>query len=52
MTCRSWLDAIISLAAVMLLSWLALVITLAIRRPKGERVAATFSLTLSDCCDD
>jgi hypothetical protein len=35
-TGRSWLDAIISLAAVMLLSWLALVITLAIRRPKGD----------------
>jgi hypothetical protein len=51
-TGRSWLDAIISLAAAMLLSWLALVITLAIRRPKRrspERVAGTFSLTLSDC---
>jgi hypothetical protein len=43
-TGRIWLDAIIGFAAAMLVSWLALVIALAIRRP--------ISLTCSDCCDD
>ena len=35
MTDRPWLDVVLSLAAALLLCWLALVITLAIRRPKG-----------------
>ena len=35
MTGRPWLDVVISLADALLLCWLALVITLAIRRPKG-----------------
>ena len=35
MTDRPWLDALIGVAAALLICWLALVITLAIRRPKG-----------------
>jgi uncharacterized membrane protein YkvA (DUF1232 family) len=35
MTDRPWLDVVISVTAALLLCWLALVITLAIRRPKG-----------------
>jgi uncharacterized membrane protein YkvA (DUF1232 family) len=36
MTGHTWLDVIISVTAALLLSWLALVIALAIRRPKGN----------------
>jgi len=36
MTGHAWLDVIISATAVLLLSWLALIIALAIRRPKGN----------------
>jgi uncharacterized membrane protein YkvA (DUF1232 family) len=35
MTGNGWLDVLVGIAAALLLSWLALVITLAIRRPKG-----------------
>jgi uncharacterized membrane protein YkvA (DUF1232 family) len=35
MTGNGWLDVFVGIAAALLLSWLALVITLAIRRPKG-----------------
>jgi uncharacterized membrane protein YkvA (DUF1232 family) len=35
MTDRPWLDVVISVTAALLLCWLALVVTLAIRRPKG-----------------
>lgn len=35
MTDHPWLDVVISVAVALLLCWLALVITLAIRRPKG-----------------
>lgn len=35
MTDRPWLDVVISVTAALLLCWLVLVITLAIRRPKG-----------------
>jgi uncharacterized membrane protein YkvA (DUF1232 family) len=34
-TGHPWLDVLIGVAAALLLSWLALVITLAVRRPKG-----------------
>jgi uncharacterized membrane protein YkvA (DUF1232 family) len=34
-TGHPWLDVLIGAAAALLLSWLALVITLAVRRPKG-----------------
>jgi uncharacterized membrane protein YkvA (DUF1232 family) len=43
-TGRIWLDAIISLAAAMLLCWLALVIALAIRRPKGDLLKESLRL--------
>ena len=36
MTGYAWLDVIISLAAALLLSWLALIVVLAIRRPQGN----------------
>jgi uncharacterized membrane protein YkvA (DUF1232 family) len=35
MTGHAWLDVLVGIAAALLLSWLALVITLAVRRPKG-----------------
>ena len=35
MTGDTWVDVLLSIAAALLLCWLALVITLAIRRPKG-----------------
>ena len=35
MTDHTWVDVLLSIAAALLLCWLALVITLAIRRPKG-----------------
>jgi uncharacterized membrane protein YkvA (DUF1232 family) len=36
MTGHTWLDVIISVTAALLLSWLALIMALAIRRPKGN----------------
>jgi uncharacterized membrane protein YkvA (DUF1232 family) len=36
MTGHVWLDVIISVSAALLLSWLALIVALAIRRPKGN----------------
>jgi uncharacterized membrane protein YkvA (DUF1232 family) len=36
MTGHAWLDVIISVTAALLLSWLALILALAIRRPKGN----------------
>jgi uncharacterized membrane protein YkvA (DUF1232 family) len=36
MTGHVWLDVIISVTAALLLSWLALIVALAIRRPKGN----------------
>ena len=44
MTGRIWLDAIIGFAAAMLLCWLALVIALAIRRPKGDLLKESLRL--------
>jgi uncharacterized membrane protein YkvA (DUF1232 family) len=35
-TSHVWLDVIISVSAALLLSWLALIVALAIRRPKGS----------------
>lgn len=35
MTGHAWLDVIISVSAALVLSWLALIVALAIRRPKG-----------------
>jgi uncharacterized membrane protein YkvA (DUF1232 family) len=43
-TGRIWLDMIIGLAAALLLSWLALVIALAIRRPKGDLLKESLRL--------
>jgi hypothetical protein len=43
-TGRIWLDVIISLAAAVLLSWLALVIALAVRRPKGNLLKESLRL--------
>jgi len=43
-TGRIWLDVIVSLAAAVLLSWLALVIALAIRRPKGNLMKESLRL--------
>jgi uncharacterized membrane protein YkvA (DUF1232 family) len=43
-TGRIWLDAILGFAAAMLLSWLALVIALAIRRPKGDLLKESLRL--------
>ena len=36
MTGHAWLDVVISVIAALLLSWLALILALAIRRPKGN----------------
>jgi hypothetical protein len=36
MTGHLWLDVILGVAAALLLSWLILIVTLAIRRPKGN----------------
>jgi hypothetical protein len=33
---QAWLDLIIGVTRALLLSWLALIVTLAIRRPKGD----------------
>ena len=44
MTGRIWLDVIISFAAAVLLSWLALVIALAVRRPKGNLMKESLRL--------
>ena len=44
MTGRIWLDVIISLIAALVLSWLALVIALAIRRPKGNLLKESLRL--------
>lgn len=38
MTGHPWLDLIIGVAAALLLAWIALIITLAIRRPKGDQM--------------
>jgi hypothetical protein len=41
---HAWLDVLVGIAAALLLSWLALVITLAVGRPKGgaaEGIAPT-----------
>jgi uncharacterized membrane protein YkvA (DUF1232 family) len=43
-TGRIWLDVIVSLAAAVLLSWLALVIALAVRRPKGNLLKESLRL--------
>jgi uncharacterized membrane protein YkvA (DUF1232 family) len=43
-TGRIWLDVIISLIAALVLSWLALVIALAIRRPKGNLLKESLRL--------
>jgi uncharacterized membrane protein YkvA (DUF1232 family) len=44
MTGQAWLDVIISVVAALLLSWLALIITLAIRRPKGDLLKESLRL--------
>jgi uncharacterized membrane protein YkvA (DUF1232 family) len=44
MTGRVWLDLLIGVAAALLLSWLALVIALAIRRPKGDLLKESLRL--------
>ena len=44
MTGRIWLDVILSVAAALLLSWLALVIALAIRRPKNDLLKESLRL--------
>jgi uncharacterized membrane protein YkvA (DUF1232 family) len=43
-TGRIWLDLIIGSTAALLLSWLALVIALAIRRPKGDLLKESLRL--------
>jgi uncharacterized membrane protein YkvA (DUF1232 family) len=43
-TGRIWLDVIVGVAAALLVSWLALVIALAIRRPKGDLLKASLRL--------
>jgi uncharacterized membrane protein YkvA (DUF1232 family) len=43
-TGRIWLDIILGFAAALLLSWLALVIALAIRRPKGDLLKESLRL--------
>jgi len=43
-TGRVWLDLLIGVAAALLLSWLALVIALAIRRPKGDLLKESLRL--------
>ena len=44
MTGQVWLDVIVGVAAALLLSWLALVIALAIRRPKGDLLKESLRL--------
>lgn len=44
MTGRIWLDLIIGFTAAVLLSWIALVIALAIRRPKGDLLTESLRL--------
>ena len=44
MTGRIWLELILGFAAALLLSWLALVIALAIRRPKGDLLKESLRL--------
>jgi uncharacterized membrane protein YkvA (DUF1232 family) len=43
-TGQVWLDVILGVAAALLLSWLALVIALAIRRPKGDLLKESLRL--------
>jgi uncharacterized membrane protein YkvA (DUF1232 family) len=43
-TSRIWLDVIVGVAAALLLSWLALMIALAIRRPKGDLLKESLRL--------
>jgi uncharacterized membrane protein YkvA (DUF1232 family) len=43
-TGRIWLDVIVGVATALLLSWLALVIALAIRRPKGDLLKESLRL--------
>jgi uncharacterized membrane protein YkvA (DUF1232 family) len=43
-TGQIWLDVIVGVAATLLLSWLALVIALAIRRPKGDLLKESLRL--------
>jgi len=43
-TGQVWLDVIVGVAAALLLSWLALVIALAIRRPKGDLLKESLRL--------
>ena len=44
MTGRIWFDVIVGFAAALLLSWLALVIALVIRRPKGDLLKESLRL--------
>jgi len=44
MTGHAWLDVIIAVVAALLLTWLALIITLAIRRPKGDLLRESLRL--------
>jgi uncharacterized membrane protein YkvA (DUF1232 family) len=44
MTGHAWLDVIIGVVAALLLTWLALIITLAIRRPKGDLLRESLRL--------
>ena len=44
MTGQVWLDVIVGVAAALLLCWLALVIALAIRRPKGDLLKESLRL--------
>jgi uncharacterized membrane protein YkvA (DUF1232 family) len=44
MTGYGWLDVIIAVVAALLLTWLALIITLAIRRPKGDLLRESLRL--------
>jgi hypothetical protein len=44
MTGHAWLDVIIAVVAALLLTWLALIITLAIRRPKGDLLKESLRL--------
>ena len=44
MTGHTWLDVIISVIAALLVSWLALIAALAIRRPKGNMLKEALRL--------
>jgi uncharacterized membrane protein YkvA (DUF1232 family) len=44
MTGHVWLDVIISVAAALLLSWVALIVALAFRRPKGNLLTEALRL--------